>query len=485
MTHPARFTFDELLDEPEARRLRRVVVLLCAVVTTLDGFDLQSIALVAPAIAEEWGLKASSFGAVFGVGQLGSLIGALLLGRLSDRFGRRRILLISVTVFAGCSLATALVSSVAGLVVLRLLTGIGLVGALPSAIALTSEYTPRRSRSAVIGLMFCGYPFGGVLAGVLSAPLIPAFGWPSVFVVGGVLPLLLLPVLWRSLPESAQFLTLVGDRVGLEAVLRRMGSKIDATQVRAERAPDQSPVVRLFTEGRAAGTLLIWVTTFMALVMAYLLTNWLPLVAGSAGAGASSSALAVATLNIGVIIGCLALGRVADKLRPTVVLGVAFVLGAAASAALGFAGSQVGALLLLTFAAGFGGIGAQMCMVSVCAGFYETSLRTTGLGATMAAGRIGGIVGPVLGGLLVGAGASAPAVFGVAAAAGLCAATAVVVLGIVTRDPRLPPAVVPPPTPGFSDEERSGVRAQHQELGQQPATTVDSHAPPRLRRPAR
>jgi len=451
MTYPARFTLDELLDEPGTRRLRRVVVLLCAAVTTLDGFDLQSIALAAPAIAKEWGLSASSFGAVFGVGQVGSLIGALLLGRLSDRFGRRQILLISVAVFAVCSLATALVSSVAGLVIIRFLTGIGLVGALPGAIALTSEYTPRRSRGAMVGLMFCGYPFGGVLAGALSAPLIPAFGWASVFVVGGVLPLFLLPVLWKSLPESAQFLTLSGDRVGLAAVLRRMGSSIDAAQVRAEQAPVQSPIVRLFTEGRAPGTLLIWVTTFMALVMGYLLTNWLPLVAGAAGAGASSSALAVATLNIGVIVGCLALGRLADKLRPTVVLGVAFALGAAAIAAVGYVGSHVGALLLVTFAAGFGAIGAQMCMVSVSAIFYETSLRATGLGAAMAAGRIGGIIGPVLGGLLIGAGARAPAVFGVAAAAGLCAAAAVVVMGIVTRESRLPPAAVSPPTAGFSD----------------------------------
>jgi len=451
MAYPARLTFDEILDEPGARRLRRVVVLLCAAVTTLDGFDLQSIALAAPAIAEEWGLSPSSFGAVFGVGQLGSLVGALLLGRLSDRFGRRQILLISVAMFAVCSLATAMVSSVSGLVVVRFLTGIGLVGALPGAIALTSEYTPRRSRSAVVGLMYCGYPFGGVLAGVLAAPLVPALGWESVFVVGGVLPLLLLPVLWRWLPESAQFLTLSGDRVGLAAVLRRIGSRFDAAQIRAEEVPVQSPIVRLFTDGRAPGTVLIWVTTFMALVMSYLLINWLPLIAGAAGVGAGSSAVALAMLNIGVIIGGLALARVADKLRPTAVLGGAFVLGAAAVAALGYVGSHVGVLLLVTFAAGFGGIGAQMCMVAVCASFYETSLRATGLGATMAAGRIGGFVGPVVGGLVIGAGSGAPAVFGVAAAAGLCAAAAVVGLGFVTPEPRLPLAAVPPPAPGCSD----------------------------------
>ncbi|MDT7562376.1 MAG: transporter, family, 4-hydroxybenzoate transporter [Pseudonocardiales bacterium] len=452
MTYPARFTFDELLDEPGTRRLRLVVVLLCAVVTTLDGFDLQAIALAAPAIAEGWGVGPSAFGAVFGVGLFGSLVGALLLGRLGDRFGRRRVLLISVAVFTGCSLATALVGSVAGLVVVRFLTGIGLGGALPSAIALTSEYTPRRSRGTVVGLMFCGYPFGGVLAGLLSAPLIPAFGWASVFVVGGVLPLVLLPVLWTSLPESAQFLNVTGDRVGLGAVLRRMGSRVDAASVEPERAPDRSPVVRLFTEGRAAGTLLIWATMFMALLLAYLLTSWVPLVTRAAGAGAGGAALAVAALNVGAIAGCLVFGRLADRLRPTVVIGVAFCLGASAIAALGHVGPEVGALLVVTFAAGFGGIGGQMCMVAVTANFYETSLRATGIGASMGVGRIGGILGPVLGGLLVGAGAGAPAVFGVAAGAALCAAVAIVAMGIVTRERRRQPVSrssgVRPPTAG-------------------------------------
>jgi AAHS family 4-hydroxybenzoate transporter-like MFS transporter len=432
MTYPARFTFDELLDAPGAKRLRVVVVLLCAAVATLDGFDLQSIALAAPAIAKDWGVGAASFGPVFGVGLFGSLVGAFLLGRLSDRFGRRRILLISVAMFAVCSLATPLVGSVGELVAIRFLTGVGLGGALPSAIALTSEYTPLRSRGAVVGLMFCGYPAGGVLAGVLSAPLIPAFGWSVVFVIGGVLPLFLLPALWRSVPESAQFLTVTGDLVGLRGVLHRMRSSVDAGQVEAEPAPDRSPVVRLFTEGRAAGTLLLWATMVMALLLAFLLANWIPLVTSAAGAGAAGSALAIATFNLGAIIGCLLLGRLADKLRPTLVIAAAFVLGAAGIAALGYVGSQVGVLLLVTFVAGFGGIGAQMCMVSVCANFYETSLRATGIGSSMSVGRIGGISGPVLAGLLVGAGAGAAAVFWVAAVAALCAAAAITAFGLVT-----------------------------------------------------
>ena len=431
MTYPAPATFDELLETPGTKRLRVAVVVLCAAVVLLDGFDLQSIALAAPAIAGDWGVGPAAFGAVFGVGLFGTLVGAFLLGRLSDRFGRRRILLVSVAMFAGCSLATLLVDSVGALAAIRFLTGIGLGGALPSSIALTSEYTSRRSRGAVVGLMFCGYPAGGVLAGILCAPLVPAFGWRVVFVIGGVLPLLLLPALWRSMPESAQFLTVTGDLVGLGVVLRRMRSPVDATRIGADRAPDRSPVVRLFTEGRAAGTLLIWATMFMALLLAYLLVNWIPLVTSAAGAGASGSALAVSTLNLGAIIGCLVLGRLADRLRPPLVIAAAFVLGAAGIAALGYVGSQLVALLVLTFVAGFGGIGAQMCMVAVCANFYETSLRATGVGSSMGVGRVGGIAGPVLAGVLVGAGAGAAAVFSVAAVASLCAAATVTALGLV------------------------------------------------------
>jgi AAHS family 4-hydroxybenzoate transporter-like MFS transporter len=431
MTYPARFTFDEVLDAPGAKRLRVVVVLLCAAIALLDAFDLQSIALAAPAIAQDWGVGAAAFGVVFGAGLFGTLVGALLLGRLSDRYGRRRILLISVAMFAVCSLSTPLVGSVGALVAIRFLTGIGLGGALPSAIALTSEYTPRRTRGAVVGLMFCGYPTGGVLAGVLAAPLIPAFGWPAVFVIGGVLPLLLLPALWRSMPESAQFLTVTGDLVRLRGVLRRMASPVDPTQIETAPPPDRSPVVRLFTEGRATGTLLIWATMFMALLLAYLLVNWIPLVTRTAGAGATGSALAVATFNLGGLIGCLLLGRLADKLRAPFVIAGAFVVGAVGTAALGYVGPRVGALLLLALVAGFGGIGGQMCMVSVCANFYDTSLRATGIGSTMGVGRGGGIVGPVLAGLVVGAGAGAAAVFWVAAVASLCAAAAVAVFGLV------------------------------------------------------
>lgn len=437
MTVPAHPTFDDLLDRAGSLPLRRLVVLLCAVVTTLDGFDTQSIALAAPSISREWGVPAAAFGSVFGVGLAGSLVGTVLLGRLGDRYGRRGLLLASVGLFAGCSLLTPLAASVPALVVARFLTGIGLGGALPAAITLTSEFAAPRRRGFVVGLMFCGFPFGGVLAGLVAAPLVPSWGWASVFVVGGVLPLALLPVM-RSLPESPQYLLQRGEHARLDRVVARM----DASGVRIAHtpAPPRSPVARLFADGRALGTVLLWTTLFLALMLAYLLVNWIPLVTRAAGAGPAGASLAVATLNVGAIAGCLVLGRIADRRRPVVVVGVGFLLGAVAIAGLAWAGGSSGALFVVTSLTGFFAIGSQMCLAAVCAGFYETSSRATGVGAAMGAGRVGGILGPVLGGVLLGTGYSSSTIFLITAVAAVLAAVTIVLAGRTA--PRPSPVIV-------------------------------------------
>ncbi|MFB6549303.1 MULTISPECIES: MFS transporter [unclassified Streptomyces] len=417
-------TFDDLLDAQPLGRLQIGVIVMCALVAVVDGLDTQAIALAAPDIASDWGTGSADFGLVFGIGLFGGLVGAIVFGRTSDRFGRRPNLLIAVAVFALFSLATPLVDSLTGLAVLRFLTGIGLGGALPGVISLTSEYTPRRMRATVVGLMFCGFPLGAVIGGAVSAAMIPALGWQSVFVLGGVVPLLFLPVFWVLLPESARFLTLTGDHQRLGKILRRMRSSVTAEQIIPEPSPTRSPVVRLFTDGRAAGTLLLWATLFMSLLLTYLLINWIPLVARDTGIGSSGAALAVAALNLGAIVGQLVIGRLADRSSPTRVTGTAFALGAVAIAAIGLSGQSGAALLVTAFVAGFLSIGAQMCTVALCAIFYETSLRATGVGWAMGIGRIGGIVGPVLGGVAVAAGASVPTLFLLTGAASLCAGAA-------------------------------------------------------------
>lgn len=419
---------DTILDSGKLARGQVAIVFLCALVAVVDGFDTQSIALVAPVIAADWGADPAVFGVVFGVGLFGGLLGAIGFGFAGDRFGRKPNLLAAVTLFAVASLCTPLAESAPVLVVIRLITGFGLGGALPCLIAITSEYTPARMRATVVGLMFCGFPLGAVIGGIASARMIPTLGWESVFILGGAVPLLLLPLLWTKLPESARFLALKGDRDGLARVLRQLGVAVRAEDVEPEPNDERSPIARLFTEGRAGGTLMLWATLFLSLLLTYLLTNWIPMVATQAGIAASQAIFCVVALNFGAIIGCVVIGRLADAFRPTIVIGVAFAAGALAIAAIGRVGGSGVALLGTAFAAGFLSIGAQMCTVALCAGFYETSLRATGIGWSVGVGRIGGIVGPVLGGLLVAVGTSAPNLFLVTAVASVGAAIAVLVL---------------------------------------------------------
>src|SRR3984957_5835459 len=186
------------------------LLLTCAAVLFLDGFDTQAIGYVAPVLAKEWGLSKGALGPVFSAGLFGLMIGALLFGPLADRIGRKKIIVLSTLAFGLGVLLTSLVQDVNALLAIRFLTGLGLGGAMPNAIATTAEFNPRRRRATMVMIMFAGFSIGAALGGMLAAALIPAFGWRSVFMVGGIAPLLLVPILMLRLPESVRFLALTG-----------------------------------------------------------------------------------------------------------------------------------------------------------------------------------------------------------------------------------------------------------------------------------
>src|SRR3954467_5985235 len=200
----------EFIDRQPVGAFQIKLLATCAAVLFLDGFDTQAIGYVAPALAKERGLTKGALGPVFSAGLFGLMIGPLMFGPLADRIGRKKIIILSTLAFGIGSLATAFVQDVNYLLAIRFLTGLGLGGAMPNAVAMTSEFNPRRRRATMVMIMFCGFSVGAALGGLLAAALIPQFGWRSVFVVGGVAPLLLVPILALRLPESVRFLALTG-----------------------------------------------------------------------------------------------------------------------------------------------------------------------------------------------------------------------------------------------------------------------------------
>ncbi|MFK0152776.1 MFS transporter [Streptomyces sp. NPDC090493] len=425
-----RINEDSVLPPGRTPRPVRSVIVLCALVALLDGFDTQAISLAAPDIGAAWQQQPSVFGTVFGIGLFGGLIGATAAGVIGDRAGRRPLVLAGVLEFAVLTLLTpALATSIGALEVLRLLSGLGLGAAVPGIIAITSEYTRAQSRASVVGLMWCGFPMGAVAGGVLAAWLIPDHGWQSLFYVGGVVPLLVLVFLWFRLPESARFLRVRGETAAASRILQRLGIPAEDTGSQADADSARSPLADLFRQGRAVTTLLLWTAMLLTLLMAYFLTTWLPSLA--AGAGVRSGLLAVSTLNLGGVIGCVLIGRLADRYSAVRVLAGAYALGAIAVALIGEAGSSGALLLLATFVGGLLAVGAQLCTVALGATLYETRLRATGVGWSIGAGRIGGILGPTVGGALIGAGVGVPALFLLAGAVAGATGLVLFVLSLV------------------------------------------------------
>jgi AAHS family 4-hydroxybenzoate transporter-like MFS transporter len=409
------------------------VVGLCGLVAMIDGFDTQSIALVAPEVATAWGVPAAEFGLIFGAGLFGGLLGALGFGAIADRLGRKPAVLLAVLVFGVATLLTPYVTNMRELMAVRIVTGIGLGGALPSIISITSEYSPQRLRATLVSIMFCGFPIGAVVGGLISARLIPVYGWTSVFYLGGAIPLLLLPFFTAYVPESVRYLA-QRNSARLAQTLDRLGwADRWNGEIGPKREEKRASVKGLFAPGLASATLLLWATLFLSLLLTYFLINWIPMLAKQSGIGIQQAVLAVTALNLGGFLGCLAVGRMADRYGRTMIISTAFLLGAVAVASLGMAGKSGGLLIGVAFLSGFFSIGAQMCTVALSSTYYSTALRATGVGWSMAAGRTGAISGPVIGGALIATGLNAPILFLIGGLVSVAAGGTVFILGRTGR----------------------------------------------------
>ncbi len=398
---------------PERLGGRQLAVLGCCLwLSLLDGFDVQSIGFVAPIILKEWHMAPAQLGPIFSAGLLGALFGAVFSGNLGDRYGKARVLALFVLLFSAGTLATAWVDGRDRLLILRLVTGVGLGGALVNLLTLAAAQAPFRIRSTCVAIVMIGVPLGGSLGGFASVAVIEAYGWPVVFVAGGILPLPALLLLWLILPPDA-----------LHA------ERVDPRRVRPSLGAVLTPRYR-------TATLLLWLSTFLSVMLTYTLVNWLPTLLTERGLSIHQAVLATAILNIGAILGGVSAGRLSDMFGPYRILAAFYVIGAVALASIGMVTGTT-ALLGVIFAAGLFALGGQTGIGTFSTVFYETSIRATGLGMAFAVGRLGAVLGPLAIGMLVGRSVGIPTLFLLAGAVALLIAGAVTAMG---RRPAAPDA---------------------------------------------
>jgi AAHS family 4-hydroxybenzoate transporter-like MFS transporter len=392
-----------------------LIVVLCFLIVAIDGFDTAAIGFLAPAIRAEWNLTPAQLAPLFGAGLGGLMAGAFVFGPLADKFGRKNVLLVCVLFFALACLASGYSSSLWELVTWRFLTGLGLGGAMPNSVTLTSEFCPEKRRSFLVTTMFCGFTVGSALGGLASANLVEDYGWRSVLILGGVLPLALVPLMVWKLPESVRYLVMEGRGAKrVAATLKRIAPEEDFTGARfvvTEKKPKGFPVSHLFRKDLVRGTLMLWLAFFVSLLVIYLLSSWLPTLIKSTGVSLKTASLVTTMFQVGGTIGAILLGWLMDRINPHRVLAVSYALAGLFIAAIGSLTGSPWLVGLAVFCAGLCISGSQVGANALSANFYPTDCRATGVSWANGVGRIGSVLGSMGGGAMLSMNLSLPTVF--------------------------------------------------------------------------
>jgi AAHS family 4-hydroxybenzoate transporter-like MFS transporter len=419
-----------------------LLLVLCFLIITTDGIDVAIMGFLAPAITKEWGISKAAFGAVMSAAPIGLAIGALLIGPLSDRFGRKRLLMVAVAWFGLFSVLCSQAGDVYQLSILRFLTGLGLGAAMPNTTTLLSEYIPEKSRGTLLAIMFTGFNLGSALVGFGAAALLPEYGWRTVLIVGGAIPLVCLPFYLVFVPESVRFM--VVNKYPAERIARTLrrvvGSGPEVTASTAFTVSEQK------VEGKAkAGALLapafrkitlsLWATYFMGLMVIYLLSGWLPTLIKDAGLPIERAANITALFQLGGTVGALVVGYLMDRWTPNKVIATTYVGGAAFILLLASGSVQSATLPLFTLLAGFCMSGAQTGLNAFAPSCYPTAVRATGVSWMQGIGRFGSIFGSAVGGVLLSLGWGFSGVIGLLAIPATIAALSIVFTRFAARTP--------------------------------------------------
>jgi MFS transporter, AAHS family, 4-hydroxybenzoate transporter len=418
---------EHALENQRIGGLQLRVAALCTLVQICDGYDLNSVAWAVPSLIKTWHLPAPMFTTAFLWSSIGILVGALSAGPIGDRFGRRPLLLGSLTIFGIASLLTAAADSLTMLTLWRFFTGLGIGGGFSGAAALTGDYAPHRLRATMIMATFTGAPAGGFIGGQIVAVLLAHYSWPVIFVLGGAFPLILVPMLALWLPESPRFLAGKPNlRPHHGELLRRLD--ISPTHGHAVDVAQTNPVRMLFGQGYALQTVLLWIIYFCSLLNLFLFAYWMPTVLNLIGMTPPQAVFASSLRDFGAMFAVLYLGVAIDRMGPERTLALHYAAGAVFIAIIALVALPYAMLLIMSFLAGMTIIGSQTGANGTCGKLYPARMRTSGLGWALGIGRLGGIAAPVLGGYLLALGLPPTRIFLSACVFALIAAAATALL---------------------------------------------------------
>ncbi len=399
-----RIDVHKLADEATFNRFHAKVLAWCLLIIIIDGYDIAVTGTALPSIMKEMGVTASTAGFMASSALFGMMFGAVFLGALSDKIGRRWTISICVFLFSVFTAAAGFTTDPVIFSVMRFIAGLGIGGVMPNIVAQMTEYAPKKIRSLMTTVMFSGYAFGGILAAVLGKQFIGDYGWQSVFIAAGA-PLALIPFILKSMPESLPFLVAHRDDSHLRQIVSRIQPGLQMAPqeeflVPAEDKAGGVPIARLFKDGRGPSTVMFWIAFFTGLFMIYALSTWLTKLMAMSGYSLGSALSFVIALNVGAMLGAIGGGWLADRFHIKWVLVAMYALGGV-FLYLMTVKTSTDMMYLIIGAVGACSTGAQIVAYAYCGQFYPMSIRSTGIGMASGVGRSGAIAAPLLIGLIV------------------------------------------------------------------------------------
>ncbi|QBE65809.1 MFS transporter [Pseudoduganella lutea] len=394
-----------MADNARFNRFHASILAWCAIIIICDGYDLAVAGIALPSIMKEMGITAQNAGFMVSSALFGMMFGAIFLGTIADRIGRRAAIAICLALFSVFTAAAGMTNDPYVFSAMRFLAGLGIGGVMPNVVAQMTEYAPKKIRATLVTLMFSGYAVGGMLAALLGKGMIEAWGWQSVFLAAGV-PVVLIPFVLKSLPESLPFLVRAGRLDEVTEIIGKLEPTFmprhdDAYALPSADRASGAPIGRLFQDGRGFSTVMFWIAFFMCLFMVYALSSWLAKLMAGAGYSLGSALTFVLVLNFGAVIGAVGGGWLADRFHIKYVLVAMYALAAVSITLLGYPVSTP-VLFVLVGLAGASTIGTQIVTYAYAGQFYPAAVRTTGIGWASGVGRAGAIMAPIVIGTLVG-----------------------------------------------------------------------------------